>query len=468
MSKVKNIKRFINEFERFISENRLIVENDDVLIAVSGGLDSVVLLRLLNDHSEKTGIGISVVHFHHHLRGTEADRDASFVETISGDLGVPFTLKHLNVREASEESGSSIQDAAHQLRRGEFGELVREFGYSKIATAHHKDDQLETLLMRLVTGAGPEGMSGIRVREGKYVRPLMFADKNQLKEYAEAAGIEWVEDSSNKENAYLRNRLRNRVIPILKEINPSASTAAARTAATFGQMMDGINGLVDGVLDSCIVSERESEITLAISEMTDYFDTIGYFIIDNALKRIEEEPPTVINRQFDDISKLVKSGKTGAEISLSKGFRILKDRDNLIIYRSLSQSEEIPVQIGVPAKYNDMILETRTTGWNTGSKLPKGADHEVIDFNLITEQKLVLGNWKEGDKIRPLGLKGHKKVSDLLTEAKIPLHRKRRYPVLRSGDEILWVCGIRLNDKYKVTDGTKEVLHLKLIDINLN
>ncbi len=229
MSKVKNIKRFLNEFEGFISENRLIVENDELLIAVSGGLDSVVLLRLLFDYSAKAGIGISVVHFHHHLRGKEADRDASFVETVSAGLGIPFTVKHLKVKEESRKSGSSIQDAAHQLRRREFGELVREFGYTKIATAHHKDDQLETLLMRLVTGTGPEGMSGIRVREGKYVRPLMFTDKNQLKEYAEAADIKWVEDSSNKENSYLRNKLRNKVIPVLKEINPSASAAAART-----------------------------------------------------------------------------------------------------------------------------------------------------------------------------------------------------------------------------------------------
>ena len=468
MSRVKNIKRFLNEFEGFISENRLIVENDELLIAVSGGLDSVVLLRLLFDYSAKTGIGISVVHFHHHLRGKEADRDASFVETLSAELGVPFTMKHLKVKEESRKSGSSIQDAAHQLRRREFGGLVSEFGYTKIATAHHKDDQLETLLMRLVTGTGPEGMSGIRVREGKYVRPLMFADKNQLKEYAEAAGIEWVEDSSNKENSYLRNKLRNKVIPVLKEINPSASDAAVRTAVTFGKMMDGINEMVDGVLKRSIVSESESEITLAISGMTDYFDTIGYFIIDKALKRIEKEPPTVINRQFDDLSKLFESGKTGAEISLSKGFRILKDRDNLIIYKSLSQSEEVPIEIGVPAHYNDMILETRMSDWNSGSELPKGGNHEVIDFNLVNEQKLILSKWREGDKIHPLGLKGHKKVSDVLTEAKIPLHRKRRYPVLRSGDDILWVCGIRLNDKYKVTDGTKEVLHLKLIDINLN
>ena len=463
-----NNSQFRSNFHKFINKNQLLNKGDKVLAAVSGGVDSTLMLHLLSEECGEYGIELSVIHFNHQLRGEEAERDAKFVEELASELSVPFYLEKLNVKRETKKLGTSIQDAAHILRRNAYAEFVAKYNFTKVATAHHRDDQLETLIMRLIGGAGPIGMSGISIKEGYYIRPLLFCDRSQIEEYAKSQKIDWVEDSSNRKDEYTRNRLRNEVIPILKELNPSAAEVASRSARTVEQLSEELQKFSKNIFEKSLVSEKKSEIILAIPPMSNYFKLIGYYVINNALKRIEKESPTVLSRQFDDILELVKTGDTGMEISLSNGFKVLKDRINIVIYKDSVFSEEIPLQIGDSVQFGDIILETSISGWKKNSKLPKGNDHEVVDHRLISGSPLKIRSWKDGDKFQPLGFNGTKNISDLLTEKKIGLNRKRKIFVLECGDDIIWVCGIRLSDKYKVSERTKEVVHLKIKSINLN
>ena len=468
MKNDKNIAKFRKQFVQFAKENDLFKKGDSILAAVSGGCDSIVMLHLLHEISEESGISLSIVHFNHQLRHEESKRDADFVKNLSEKLNIHCTVKLIDVKTFSKKEGISVQDAAHRLRRKGQLKLVEENGYYAVATAHHKDDQLETLLMRLISGAGPQGMSGISIKEDGYIRPLMFAEKQQILDYAEMKKIEWVEDSSNLSNKYIRNKLRLEVIPTLKEINPSAAEVASRTAITFGRLSSDLEALSDKIWKKSILSENETEIILAIPELSNYFNMIGYFMINRALKRIDRESPTVLNRQFNDIAKLVEKGSTGSEIILSDGYRVLKDRDRLIIYNNTAKINDVQINIGVPAHYRDIVLETNRAQWNSDSRFPKDVQHEVVDNRLIDGGILKLRTWKKGDRIHPLGLKGTKKVSDILTDAKMPLNKKRDFPVVEYDGDVVWVCGIRLSDQFKVTKNTTDVVHLKIKNLNLN
>ncbi|TFB10302.1 tRNA lysidine(34) synthetase TilS [Candidatus Marinimicrobia bacterium MT.SAG.2] len=459
---------FRNNFHKFIKKNQLLKKGDKVLAAVSGGVDSTLMLHLLCDNIGKYGIELSVIHFNHQLRGKEAERDAKFVEKLTTELNIPFYFEKLNVKGEAKKLGTSIQDAGHILRRKKYADYVEKYKFNKIATAHHRDDQLETLLMRLIGGAGPVGMSGISIKDGYYIRPLLFCDRSEIEEYAKSQKIEWVEDSSNKKGNYVRNRLRNDVIPVLKLLNPSAADVASRSARMFGQLSEELQKFSKEIFDKSLISKKKSEIILAIPPMSNYFNMIGYYVIDNALKCIDKESPTVLSRQFDDLFDLVQTGDTGMEISLSNGFKVLKDRSSIVIYKDLDVSEAIPLCIGDSVEFGDMILETSVTGWKKNSKLPEGNDHEVVDHKLIYGNLLKIRSWKDGDRFQPLGFNGTKNISDLLTEKKIRLNKKRRISVLECGDEIIWVCGVRLSEKFKVSETTKEVVHLKIKSINLN
>ncbi|MCH8927495.1 MAG: tRNA lysidine(34) synthetase TilS [Candidatus Marinimicrobia bacterium] len=468
MKNDKNITKFKKQFVQFARENDLLKKGDSILAAVSGGVDSIVMLHLLHEISEETGISLTVVHFNHQLRDEESKRDAEFVKNLSEKLNISCTVKLIDVKSLSEKEGISVQDAGHRLRRKAQLDLVEEYGFDSVATAHHKDDQLETLLMRLISGAGPQGMSGISIKEESYIRPLLFADKQQITQYAERKKIEWVEDSSNRNNKYIRNKIRLEVIPTLKEINPSAAEVASRTAITFGRLTSDLEDLSDKILEKSILSEGKSEIILAIPELSNYFNMIGYFMINRALKRIDRESPTVLNRQFNDLAKLVETGSTGSEIILSDGYRVLKDRDRLIIYNNTEDINDVQIKIGIPTHYRDMVLETNRVQWDSDSQFPQDVQHEVVDNRLIDGGVLKLRRWKEGDRIHPLGLKGTKKVSDILTEAKMPLNRKRAFPIVEYDGDVVWVCGIRLSDQFKVTENTTDVVHLKIRNLNFN
>ena len=468
MSKEKNVTKFKNLFGQFRRENNLFQEGDSILAAVSGGVDSIVMLHLLHDISEESGLSLSVVHFNHQLRKDESERDAEFVVELSKKLNIHCTVKVIDVKSLSEDKGISVQDAGHKLREKGYLELVGEYGFNSVATAHHKDDQLETLLMRLISGAGPQGMSGISIKEGYYIRPLLFAEKRQIIEYAENKKFEWVEDSSNRNNKYIRNKIRLEVIPTLKEINPSAADVASRTAVTFGRLSSDLEDLSDEILEKSILSEGESEIILAIPELSNYFNLIGYFMINRALKRIDRESPTVLNRQFNDLVKLVETGSTGSEIILSDGYRVLKDRDRLVIYNHSERMDDVQIKIGAPTYYKDIVLETNRVKWNSDSRFPQDVQHEVVDNRLIDGGVLMLRKWKEGDRIHPLGLEGSKKVSDILTDAKTPLNKKRDFPIVECDGDIVWVCGIRLSERFKVTENTTDVVHLKIRNLNYN
>ena len=468
MKNDKNITKFRKQFVQFAKENDLFKKGDSILVAVSGGCDSIVMLHLLHEISEEAGISLSIVHFNHQLRNEESERDSEFVKNLSEKLNISCAVKLIDVKALSKKEGISVQDAAHRLRRKGQLELVEENAFSAVATAHHKDDQLETLLMRLITGAGPQGMSGISIKEDGYIRPLMFAEKQQILDYAETKKIEWVEDSSNLSNKYIRNKIRLEIIPTLKEINPSVAEVASRTAITFGRISSDLEAFSDKILEKSILAESESEIILAIPELSNYFNMIGYFMINRALKRIDRESPTVLNRQFNDLAKLVETGSTGSEIILQDGYRVLKDRDRLIIYNNTERINDVQINIGVPAHYRNIVLETNRVQWNSESRFPQDVQHEVVDNRLIDGGNLKLRTWKEGDRIHPLGLKGTKKVSDILTEAKLPLNKKRDFPVVEYDGDVVWVCGIRLSDQFKVTEKTTDVVHLKIKNLNLN
>ena len=436
----------LDQVRQFIIQQDLFtLETDTVLVAVSGGLDSVVLLDVLS----RLKVPLAVAHCHFGLRGDEADADEQFVRKLAKQYEVPYFGEFFQTKAFAEREGISTQMAARLLRYRWFEQVRAANGYAVVTTAHHRRDAAETMLLNLTHGTGLAGLHGIQAKNGQVVRPLLACAKDDIYDYVVAQRLIWREDASNDSPVYQRNRLRLEALPVLREINPNLDNTLAATAERVG----GAEEIVRRYVADTAAQARRDE-----PEAT-YFN-IALLQRTAATTLVLHELLRPFGFSWPVTKEIVASlgGLAGKQFD-SPTHRLVKDRDQLVLTpRRLAQYGTFQLAAGQAELLADGLRLRATEHAGEGYDIPRSRSTAALDADKL-QFPLTLRRWREGDWFMPLGMRGKKHLSDFLIDQKVPLNLKDEVRVLASADgKICWVVGFRVDERFKVSEETQRVL----------
>ena len=440
---------------KFIARENLIAQGDNVLVALSGGPDSVFALHFLLKYKKKFRIEISAFHLNHKLRGRESEGDEKFCSLLCASLGVSLFSESADIKKLSYASKTSIEETARGVRYRRLEELARIYRFDKIVTAHNSNDNAETMLLNLFTGCGLHGISGIPARRSNIIRPLLSITKEEILEYLKENKIKYRTDSSNLSDDYKRNFLRNRIIPHLKkEFNPLLEDALFRSSRIFEQGKNSLDRIAEELL-SKEAHFSAGRVSINISSFTNSVELLGA-MLRSAIQREFSKELT-----FEDYAlvKELLNKQTGKRVHLSSGLVALKERERIEIFRpGKALDDEFRLKIGENIEIGGFRIGIENGAIEEGNR-KNFEKSELIEAD-NTDDIFILRKWKSGDKFIPLGMKGFKKISDFLTDAKVPSSEKRNRLILLNRNNIVWVCGLRIDDRFKITDKTKKTVRL--------
>lgn len=439
----------LQELKHFITSHKLFTGKDKILLAVSGGIDSVVLCYLFFEAK----INFGIAHCNFKLRGEESDRDELFVQELAKKYGIDFHVKHFTTRAFAEEKNISIQMAARELRYQWFEEIRKKSKYSFIATAHHKGDVAETMLINFVRGTGIHGLHGILPKQNKIIRPLLFTTREEIVSYAKQNNLTHREDSSNASDKYLRNNLRLNIIPELKKINPSLEHSLYATAQQLGQAEEILKKSVDE-FKKAAVKKGKSTISISIKKLQQ-FSPAAFYLFE-FLKEFGFNGETTNN-----ISSALK-GKSG-KLFYSATHSILVNRDKLILQKLGKTENKIYTVNKKSASVKKPVhISLKKITRSKSFTIPATPNIACLDYEKISE-KITLRKWQDGDRFIPLGMKGEKKLSDFFIDNRLSLYDKENTWLMLSGNDIVWIVGHRIDDRYKISPSTKFILECKVL-----
>ncbi len=438
----------IPDFQKHIQNNLSFLKGKKLLIAISGGLDSVVLTYLFYEMK----FDISLAHCNFNLRGNESYLDEEFVKNTANELKKEYFVTHFNTEEYAKKNGVSIQMAARELRYNWFDELLQNHDFAYILTAHHEDDNLETFLINLTRGTGLEGLKGIPEINNKIIRPLLPYSKFQIKEYAVKNNISWREDHSNSDTKYLRNKIRHELIPILKEINPNFMESFAHTL----NYLKGSNQIVEDRIRDVqknLLTKDEELIKLDIQKLKTLSNSKSYLF--ELLKNYGFT-------EWNDVYSLLDA-QSGKQV-FSKTHRLIKDRDFLLL-AELKKIEIDKIEIlesthKIKVDYFNLIFKNMNASTRHFSDKNNDKHIALIDKDLL-RFPLHVRKWKKGDYFYPFGMQGKKKLSKYFKDKKLSLIDKENIWLLCSENEIVWVINYRSDKRYTVSNTTKNILKVK-------
>ncbi len=437
-------------FKNYIQDTRLFSATDKILLAVSGGVDSMVMAYLFKE----AGYNFGIAHCNFQLRGEASDGDEKMVKELAEEWGIPYHTIQFETIKESEKQHKSVELIARELRYKWFRELLQMHDYQFVATAHHLNDSLETLLYNLAKGTGIRGLHGIPMKNGKVIRPLSYASRSEIVAYTALEKIPYREDVSNESLEHNRNLIRHQVIPPLKTINPSLEQTFAKTLKQLQETEALFLWAVD-VHKKEMVTEAEEMIKIDISKLKKAIAnaTILYEIIKDY--GFNTDHVDQIFRAIDNV---------GAQF-YSKMYHILVERKSILIKRKRRYStvwrkiEMLPQNVDLPkGQLIATILKEKPAQLNLGESIT------LLDLDKI-KLPLIIRNWQDGDRFQPLGMNGKsKKVNQYLRDKKVSLFEKSIVLVIESAGEIIWVMGYRADERFKVTTDTKRVLQLHLVN----
>ncbi len=443
----------LKEFNTYIKKEKLFTKTDTILLTVSGGIDSIVMCELFH----QAGLKFGIAHCNFELRGEESDIDELFVEELAEKYEVQFHSVSFDTSSFAKKNKLSIQVAARQLRYQWFEEIRVQFDYKYISTAHHQDDSIETFFINLIRGTGISGLHGISPKQNSIIRPLLFTRKEQIEIFAHKNKLEHREDSSNASDKYVRNKIRHKLIPLLKELNPNIHKTIAED---IQRLSDTEKVYKKEIKDSRskIIKEDKNEIRISIKE----------------LKKLNPIEPYLFEFLYPlgfnstTVDEVIKSlnGQSGKQF-YSSTHRLIKDRDFLVIDKSnkTKVAEEKKYSIKKNQKNliaSDLKLHFKSVVKKLDYKLKATNESANIDFDKL-QFPLEIRKWKKGDTFFPLGMKGKKKLSDFFIDKKISISEKENIWLLTSNNQIAWVIGLRLDDRYKVIDKTKKIYFVERV-----
>lgn len=460
----------IGKVSAFIKKYDLIRPGDSVICGVSGGADSVCLLHILRELSGEAGFALHAVHVHHGIRGPEADEDEKFAEKTAAVLGIPYKAFYCDVPAFARRNRKTEEEAGRILRRQAFDAYIREkeLRGAKIALAHHRDDLAETVIFQLARGSGLAGLAGIRpkVTDGNrtVIRPLLGVSRREIEEWMEEKGLPYRTDRTNLEDDYARNRIRHHVMPYLEEeIHSGAAAHIAQNALLSGEALDFIESeaakrgqkhisVKDGICLSGHVFSEEEPFMISC-------------IVRRCLKMLAPHQQDITAKHIEDIIKLGKNGN-GKRIDLPGGIRAERTCEGLRFYFEQEKNEK-------EEAFEELLTQTGQVccgGWTFSCiedscirlPIPEKPYTKWIDFAIISDE-LRVRTRRPGDYLTVRSDGARKKLSDYMTDVKMPHALRGRIPLVADGQEIIWIPGYRLSERYKITEATKKILRIEAI-----
>jgi tRNA(Ile)-lysidine synthase len=447
-----------DRFIQYIGERGLFTPSDKVLLAVSGGVDSMVMLTLFAQARRQEGWQVGVAHCNFGLRGEEGDQDTELVQAESKRLGIDCYTKNFDTLGEMERTGESVQMAARRLRYDWFRELCDQHGYTAIAIAHQADDSVETFFINLFRGTGLRGLTGISPVNGRVVRPLLFATRKEITEFALAGRIPFREDSSNRSTKYLRNKIRLGLVPRLREISPRFGETMRRNVDRLTQTQ----GFIDAAIGRIRAEVVRQEGRVAVIDVDRIEAPVGFVVYEllssggNAWGGWGFKGDAI-----DGIVAALERGDSGRRF-YSRDHVAYTDRGRILVEPvEEGDSCEVTIAEGATKVYaGNAVYYLQRMDIDQVETLAVPENTALADADTLS-WPLALRRWRDGDRFTPLGMAGSKKVSDYLVDAKVSLPEKGRQFVLTDGGgDIVWLAGRRLDDRYKITTQTENVLKI--------
>ncbi|MHB0977573.1 MAG: tRNA lysidine(34) synthetase TilS [Candidatus Aquicultorales bacterium] len=440
---------------------RMLDEGDRVLVAVSGGPDSMALLHLLIELSRELSLALYGFHLDHRLRPESAE-DALFVKARFEEAGIPLESTEYDLPGFIERTRLSVEDAARRVRYALLDKAADKVSASRIALGHQADDQVETFMMRILRGAGLAGLSAIPPVRDRFIRPLIETDRVDILEFLSTRGIRYRTDASNEDTSFLRNKVRARLIPELTEMNPAFKEVALNTIELIKEDEAFLTEEA-GRAYARTASEGDSVVRLVLGDLLGLAPAIRRRVLRLAVEQVKGD---LLNIEFRHIRLLMEGAAAGSLLmDLPGGLKGLVEGTDLLLGRGdvLGVPELAPLELRIPGTTN---LDGRAI--EAEIVIPsKAIDRDPavaqLDYDLL-QAPLIARGWKPGDFFHPLGLGGTKKIQDFFTDLKIPRRLRAEVPIVESAGAVVWVGGLRIDDHYKVTDKTKRVLILRLLN----
>jgi tRNA(Ile)-lysidine synthase len=441
----------------YIAQHNLISPGHTVVVAVSSGADSVALMHLLSRLGAEQGFSLVVAHVHHGLRA-EADSEQRFVEELAAALGHPCYSSRVDVRGLAAQEGRTLEEAGREARYRYLQHLCRELGAQRIATAHHRQDQAETVLLHVLRGSGLRGLQGMLPRRGNLVRPLLDCTRAEIEDYLRAQGLRWCSDASNLDLRFLRNRVRHSLLPQLeREYNPALVEALAQLAELARADEQVLEEATAGVLEQALAEEDGGVLRLDLEVLRGAPLGLQRRAVLHCLTRLGG-PQGWKMGDVEAALRLAAAPGSARQLHLPRGLRVEKDYTHLVFHRGLPPPRPYCHLLQVPG-----ITRIPEAGLQVEARLqPPGAEGEAdvrLDWHRL-KQPLLVRSRRPGDRMRPLGLGGSKKLQDLFVDARIPARERDRVPVLEDAGRVCWVAGMRPDERVAVGPETTEILAL--------
>jgi tRNA(Ile)-lysidine synthase len=440
-------------FLDYVKQEQLLCHERSSLLAVSGGLDSVVLCHLFASHD----LNFAIAHVNFGLRGLDSDADEAFVKALAAAYQVPFHSHCADTLSEAKSKGLSIQMAAREIRYRWFEHLRTMHDYGQIVTAHHADDQAETMLLNLIKGAGVRGVAGMHPKNAFISRPLLFASKQQLLDYARAHGLQWREDESNQKTEYQRNALRLQVFPVLEQLHPSASRKMAESSRLMAFASYGLELWVAQWREEHAVAYADGfQIPIKPLQDTVYPDLLLFELLRS------------YGFHAQQCAAMLTSGnaQSGQRFS-SSSHEVVVERSFLLL-RELAHTRSLPtLYLDWERDYPPLNLPGGKLYWSIeevqNAPYLEAKAHEAYLALENLANPLAIRSWEKGDRFYPLGMQGQKLLSDFMIDAKIDVSLKEKLKLMLSQGQICWVMGHRIDERFKVSKHTRQVLHLWIV-----
>lgn len=444
---------------KFISIHSLLRNNDRVLVALSGGPDSVFLLHFLKKYQKKFKIELAAFHLNHLIRKS-ADKEQEFCAKLCKKLSIPFYTEKFNVKSFAVKNKISVEEAGRKVRYDYLNKYALKLDFNLIATAHNADDNAETVLLNLTKGTGIKGIAGIPVKRENIIRPVLCLRKNEILDYLKKNKIKFVIDESNLSEQYERNFLRLKVIPLIEsKLNPQFINSILTTSINLQSFNNYLNKILADIEKKYVV-ETNDEVKIKINLFTEQENFIQTEILRKVLTEKLE-----LNPSKKDIEKIISLSKkqVGSVETFKQKLKALRESNSITIFTDKSLPEKsIPIKVGESKRFDSGKIKISQVS-ERDVKLTLDKNVEYVDGEL-TGESFLIRKWKDGDKFHPIGMKGTKKLSDYLNDIKVEAKEKRNQYVLLSKNRIVWIVGKRLDDRFKLKPETKTIYKLELIN----
>lgn len=454
-----------DRFLEAIKEYRMITSGDKVLVAVSGGADSLALLHLLAELQTKLGLELHIAHLNHLIRKGDSEIDMRFVQAIAQKLKIPISVESFDVQSFAKEEKIGLEEAARRVRYAFYDRVANQVGAKKIAVGHTADDNVETFLMRILRGAGLKGLTGIPAKRGKIIRPLIKIWRKEIELYIGGLKLVPRRDYTNSEAKFMRNRVRLKLIPQLKIYNLNIKEIILQTILLLTEDRNYLENKAEEALAEVYLNGGESEIKLSIRLLQEWEPPIQGHLLRKAIERVKGN---LLDLTFQHVQAILEKleSKERWELHLPSNIFVSGYRGELTISRQRPVEGErkkffyqltIPGEVTIPEV--KQVLRASFAAKEEVSADPQTAyvDYGLLGKNIIVRSK------SEGDKFIPLGMKGSKKLQDFFVDEKIPAELREQIPIVESAGRIVWVGGQRIDDRAKVTGKTKQIVKLELL-----